>query len=417
MKSGFVKAPLPRAYFVGGDAEKHCTTIQAKDSKGSNGGRLAYCEDAVFWDSKDSEHNAVTSRRVLLSCDPGRKSWNTVMGPLRDPDPRGALWVLDYEGKDTPEPRKVDFVGYPADKDFHPLGLDISVSLAGNISNVFVVNHGRARTTVEQFTMDPSEPTTATYVRTISSKYFVAPNSVALTSPSSFFVTNDHVLTRRLPWYWGQTLPLVETLFALPLAFLAHVAIVNDNIPGSAVVQHTFPQLGIPFANGVAVSPDGSRVAVASSSLARVHVYKRTRSATGRESLELAQYVPVPFAPDNIAYDDEGNLCVAGHPFFPALIAVAKNTTAPDVGSPSWAVRLIPRDPGEPAMAEYDIKAPYPSSNRARAVVGHEIETVYQSDGVTPGGYPTSSSALRDSRTGTVFVVGLYAEGVLVCKP
>lgn len=416
MRSGLTQAPLPRAYFSGGDANEQCTIIHATDAKGGDGSKLEFCEDAVFWDVKTEQDGDVTGRQVLVSCDPGRKSWNTVMGPLRDPNPHGALWVVDYEGG-APNAKKVEFVGYPVGKDFHPLGIDISVSIAGNSSNVFVVNHGRYNTTIEQFTMHPSSPTKATYVRTISHKYFVAPNSIALTSPTSFFVTNDHILTRRLPGVLGHTLPLIETFFAIPLAFLGHVSIANDAGPGEAIIEHTFSKLGIPFANGVATSPDGKQVAVASSSLARVHIYKRTHDANGKQHLELTQYVPVPFAPDNLLYDDDGNLLVAGHPRFQSLGAVARNKTAPGVGSPSWLVKLVPRDAGEPLMTEYDLRAPYPASKRARAVVGHEVETIYQSDGLSPGGFSSSTTGLWDTKTGIVFISGLYAEGVLMCKP
>jgi hypothetical protein len=40
---------------------------------------LKYCEDAVLWDLPITLKEARTSSKLILSCDPGRKSWNTVM--------------------------------------------------------------------------------------------------------------------------------------------------------------------------------------------------------------------------------------------------------------------------------------------------------------------------------------------------
>jgi hypothetical protein len=167
---------------------------------------MKYCEDAVFWERVD-RNGAVVDKVLLLSCDPNRKAWNTVMGPLRDPSPRGALWFYDV-GAVGAEPRRIALEGYPEEHDFHPLGLDVYPAQPNQpYSNLFVVNHARNGSTIEQFTLSWDDPDRAHWVRTLSGPELVAPNALALTSPTSFYLTHDHRFTRRLPGILGKTYP------------------------------------------------------------------------------------------------------------------------------------------------------------------------------------------------------------------
>ena len=129
--------------------------------------------------------------------------------------------------------------------------------------------------------------------------------------------------------------------------------------------------------------------------------------------------VPVPFSPDNVIFDEHGALIVTGHPHFPSLIVVAANKT--DALAPSWVVSIAPRARGADGEvlstlpAEYDLQAPISASGKVSAVLSHEIETLFQSNGT---GFSSSSTGLLDSTTGTLYVTGLYAEdGAMVCKP
>ncbi|KAG6330029.1 hypothetical protein ID866_9060 [Astraeus odoratus] len=289
--------------------------------------------------------------------------------------------------------------------------MEVYPSKAGTPSNFFVVNHARANTTIEQFVLDPSQPTTAVHVRTLISPYFVSPNSVALTSPTSFYVSNDHLMTRRLPSPFGKILPVIESVGALPFSWLAHVTLNPDG-----TLEHKFVAFGVPFANGVAVSHDGSQVALSSTSQSEVFFYDRDQSTN---DLKYTRSVPVPFLPDNIMYDDDGALVVTGHPHFPSLIEVAANKTG--AISPSWAVSLRPisettyiKSTRDFAKRPYDQRAPLSASSIAPAALTHEVETLFQSDGTVFG---TSTTTLVDVRTGTLYMSGLYEEGMLICSP
>ncbi|KAI0065095.1 hypothetical protein BV25DRAFT_1868884 [Artomyces pyxidatus] len=381
---------LPVAYYAGGKHDNHC---EISDSDG-----MKFCEDARFWDRLD-EDGRIVDRVLLASCDPSRLSWNTVMGPLKDPQPRGAIWM--YRIRDNAAvPQRVVFEGYPNGHDFHPLGFDTST--------LFVTNHARERSTIEQFTLSWDTPYRAQWVQTLSIPEFVSPNSITLTSRTSFYLSQDHYFTRRLPGIIGKTIPLMESLLALPLGWVAHVAV---STPPDQKTSYSIAVPHVPFANGVALSPvgGGTLVAVASTTLGEIHFYTRNPAT---HALTLADRVSVPFAPDNIAFDDAGVLLVAGHPHFPSLAAVANNRSA--ARSPSWILTIGRRESETLLPEAYDLHAPVSASRRAPVSQKYDVQTVYQSNGTA---FQSSSTALRDTESGKIYATGLYEAGILVCSP
>lgn len=414
----FTSPTLPSFYFASPDGKPGSCQLLLDPA-----GELNSCEDIRFWEVKDHASEAVIERRVLLTCDPNRKNWNTVMGPLRDPNPLGALWVVDLTDGAPTSPRKLSLEGYPPNHDFHPLGFDITPAVTPNgVSHLFVVNHARERSTIEQFTLTPSQPTIAKYVRTITHKSLIAPNSIALTSNTSFYVTNDHLMTRRLPSILGKTLPITETVLSLPLAFVSYVEILKEN-GKDAILRHSYPQVMVPFANGIAVSPDGSELAVASSSMGEVRLFNRVKEVRegklSTEKLVLSASVRVPFAPDNVDYTHSGSkLLVTGHPNFGALTKVGANVTG--AYSPSWVVAVSRREAdGDELEEDFDALAPFPASKRVsrRSFPQHSMQTVYQSSGdPSEGGFSGSTTALWDEEHGFTFVSGLYEPGLLYCR-
>lgn len=334
------------------------------------------------------------------------------MGPLIDAESiQGNLWLIEFDGK-SEKAVEIELVGYPRTEVFHPLGVRVWPSQDGSTSNMFVVNHGRSRVTIEQFVLDPAKPTKAKYKRTIRSKYFISANALALTSPSSFFITNDHLFTRLLPSFLGKVLPVFETFTGLPLGFISHVSIYNED-SDAAVIRHTVPKFGIPFPNGIALSPDKRTLAISSSSYMRVQLFDRRQNANGTEILKYATSVSLPFAPDNIQTGDDGSWIVGGQPYFPALVAVAEGASEDEEHPPSWVASLSPRKAGEKVSSVFDEQASYPASRRVGASASHEIKTLYQGDGTVFG---SSTGGLVDSRTGTFFATGLFQEGILVCR-
>ncbi|KAI0250287.1 hypothetical protein BJV78DRAFT_605342 [Lactifluus subvellereus] len=428
---------FPHGYYAGGSHGGHCTIV--KDTLSND---MRYCEDAVFWERVEGTNGAVLDKVLLLSCDPNRKAWNTVMGPLSDPNPRGALWLYDIEAAGA-RPRRITLEGYPEAHDFHPLGLDVYPSRPQPdddqpYSNLFVVNHARNSSTIEQFALSWDAPDRARWVRTLSGPDLVSPNALALTSPTSFYLTHDHRFTRRLPGVLGKTLPVAESILALPLGWTTHVTLTDDTpsfssppsgssgTQSSATHTTTVAASRIPFANGIAVSPDGAQVAIASTTLCEILFYARdSDSGDAAAPLSLRARVPTPFAPDNVMFDSRGSLIVAGHPHFQSLVAVAANQTG--ARAPSWVVSITPApgpadaktraEEGEGGQRDgdvWDVGVPVPASRKVPRVPGYEMRTLYQSDG---SAFSASSTALRDAETGVLYIVGLYEEGLMVCSP
>lgn len=384
-----LKQPLPSHYFAYGDAATNCKVV--KDPVNDE---LGFCEDGVHWNGN----------KVLLSCDTNRLNWNTVMGPLRDPNPRGAIWVYDYTSSGS-VPQKVLLAGYPAHADFHPLGLAVHSDPATAKHTLFVVNHGRNESTVEVFDLAPRAPYAATYRRTLSHYLFFAPNAIAPTSATSFYLSQDHFFTRRLPWPLGALLAQLETALGLPFGQVQHVSF---DASSDAPPQVTWAGAGgVPFANGVAVDASGTRFAVASSSLGRVRFYARdprTNRLAHRETVQL------PFGPDNIEYAGDA-LVVAGHPMFPQLLARAAGRDV-DVGS--WVVAIRERTGASAASGDEDAAAPLSARKYLPPSPGYVLETLYQSDG-SGAGFGISTTGILDLPNKAFFVTGLYTPGLLQC--
>ncbi|KAF5327743.1 hypothetical protein D9619_004847 [Psilocybe cf. subviscida] len=435
-----IRSSFPRGYIANGNYTADCKTV--RDLAVPQPESMSNCEDETFWELRDATGRTV-QRPVLITCDAGRRAWNTVMGPLRDPKPLGSLWI--YYAAPTPSgptatttrkkylapsltpntPHRVALVDYPAGHTFHPLGIAVWPSTAGNASHLYVVNHAEKHTVVEQFLLDPARPTEARHVRTIASRWFVSPNALALTAPDAFYVSNDHLLTRRL-WLVGHVLPVMETVLGWPLGFVSHVTLTPPDASGAsstnAIASHFIAKYFVPFTNGVALSASGAHLAIVSSSLGQVWIYARD-AATSRLTQPLA-VVTVPFSPDNAHYTYNSKtgvdeLIVAGHPNFPDLVKLGDGT--PGAAAPSWVVTIVPKTvQGSKPEKVFDTEAPVSTNSKlAQDGATWTLKTLFQSDGnEEEGGFASSSTGLRDPETGTVYITGLLTSGgMLVCEP
>jgi len=332
---------------------------------------------------------------------------------LKYPDPHGTIWLYTPSTAKF-EPMAMD--NFPKDGYFHPLGIDILVDPQSSESLLAAINHGKDRTTIEIFSLqDEASSTKLIHIQTVSSPWFRAPNSIRLTSRTSFYMTQDHFFTRRLPWPLAPFLPLMETYLSLPTGVVNHVQFsdTSSDIAGAGPTDPliTWSALGIPFANGIGLSPDGEEVAVASSNMNALYLYDRDRSTHAlkhRETLEL------PFAADNVDYTHGGDILIAGHPHFPSLVSVAWNGTKV-TRSPSWVLevsRVKPGSGGSGAKGAGE-KAPYSAYERADMPDGYEMRTLYQSDG---SHFQSSTTGAWDAASKTLYVTGLYQEGLLICQ-
>ena len=108
------------------------------------------------------------------------------MGPLKNPNRRGSIWMYDVSG--TGPPQRVPLEGLPPMLDFKPLGIDIWDNGPGEAFSLFVVNHRRGNSVVDFFHLE-RKPLKMTYRRSFAMPAMCSPNNVAATGPKSFYMT------------------------------------------------------------------------------------------------------------------------------------------------------------------------------------------------------------------------------------
>jgi hypothetical protein len=429
--------------------------------------RLAYCEDAIPFSVPSDSEGEEESELVLLSCDPNRKRWNTVMGPLADPHgSQGAFWVVDPApvSGGEPEARKVRFE-WPAfasgETPFHPLGIEVvEPSVEGGERRLLAVNHGPKESTIEIFSLSSSSSpldVPAVHLHTLTHTLFTgAPNSIAvLPSPSShvlrFFLTHDHKFTRRTSSIWGKLANFIETVGALPLSRVDYVEVTllsaNSEGAGVTIKVETVADK-IAFANGLALSADEKTLVVASTTRRELHFYSVFDPLASPPSPNLTRTVKVPMLVDNLSLlpsspssGESFTVLAAGHPSYPAILSAAHSLhislhLPPSIAKilgvshwpgldfdstkqrgMSWAVSVE-----HPAPVKGD-EAEDPQMGSERRVGRKEkVEwrTVFQSHGRTEeGGFGGSTTAVVGSSGAEggakwLVVAGLYEEGVKV---
>ena len=255
-----------------------------------------------------------------------------------------------------------------------------------------------SRLVVDVFALHDENSPRLVYLKELYHPMFWAANSVTALSHNEFFLSLDHWFRRDgfIPWKWFA--PLLETALILPLGMVEYVKFGRNGI------DYTVPILGMPYPNGVSLSPDKSKLAVSSTSAGKVRVY----DVLPNGALANRTIIPVPFSPDNLHYQEDGSLLVAGHPHFPSIsqLGAKKRSTAP-----SWVVSI--HEKGANLTDDRNSNVPYSAYKRVSVHKDYMVRTVYQSDG---SGWSASSSALWAGKNkDKLFIGGLYTDGVLAC--
>jgi len=217
---------------------------------------------------------------------------------------------------------------------FHPRGCSFFAGGNGERRLMVISDRTEADHVVEIFDVVGAAFDTVAlrHVRPIAdADHFVSPNDLVAVDGDCFYVTNDHgarnVLLRSL-----------EDLFALPVSTVVFC-------DGSRC--HTVAK-GIVFANGIAIDRARGRLYVAATRSKKLHVYAWDAGDPAKE-LTGSDAVDLPGCPDNLEWDEDGNLWIGADPSFVqlALYAAGVHSTAP-----SQVLRVSFDDAGNPHAEE-----------------------------------------------------------------
>lgn len=284
-----------RAIEARGDVQ--CTAI----------GGLVGAEDIVADLGRQQAFVSVDDRRAALAGNPLR----------------GRIALLDLSASN---PTPVD-VTPPVPETFHPHGVSLWIDPASGARTLFVVNHvegglnaiGISR--VELF--DIAADGKLSHRGGVIGAEMNSPNDVLAVGPDQFYASNDHGSRTELGL-------MAENYLQLPRANVVYF----DGKGFRPVAD------GIRFANGLGLSPDGSRLYLAETTGFAVRTYARDRDSG---ALTLLSSTPVPNGADNIDMAPDGALWLAGHPHLLDFVAHAAD---PAKLSPSEVLRLVPQGDG-----------------------------------------------------------------------
>src|SRR6056297_4355174 len=219
--------------------------------------------------------------------------------------------------------------------DFRPHGISLFVGPDGR-ATLFVVNHpGESLSgappktgsldpahTVEVFALNGMR---LEHRETLAHESMISPNDIVAVGHRRFYFTNDHGSAPG----WKRTLEDY-----LRLGWANAVYFDGDEFHEAAD--------GLSYANGINLSPDGSRLYVAEVTHGRIREYARNAESGVLDELRRFD---VGFGVDNIEVDpDTGGLMLGGHV---KLLTFTRHAADADVLAPSQAARLLPGNPVE----------------------------------------------------------------------
>jgi len=206
--------------------------------------------------------------------------------------------------------------------DFHPHGIDFLKN--GNDIFIYAINHrSPILTTVEIFKWQPTNHELS-FEKTLKSPLLQSANDLSLFAPESFFITSD----------FGTTNPLQKKFEQYTYSASGYLSFFKLGTEPLKLKERLF------FANGVALSPDHSRLAVAAMLEKRIHIYRLPWRLPWQlppplhegderltpENTSQAHNIELSGAPDNITIDPSGTrMLVAVHPNLLALKSMSEN--------------------------------------------------------------------------------------------
>src|SRR5512135_1080054 len=218
---------------------------------------------------------------------------------LRPEDqPGGALFALDLSGEQVAQRLLTDqdALGFP----FHPGGISLFCGQNGE-RRLFVVNlRGTDDNAVEAFDVEGGRLRHAGTVR--DPEHLIGPNDLVALDGARFYVTNDHGARHAL-------LRVLEEGAALPWS----TVVFYDGSRFHTVAER------IVHANGIALDHARRRLYVAAVRSKQIYDYAWDAGDPARELTDRAE-IDLPGCPDNLEWDEDGNLWIGADPSFMKIL-------------------------------------------------------------------------------------------------
>ena len=247
--------------------------------------------------------------------------------------PGGSIFALDLRRETTLEKRLLaneDSLGFP----FHPRGCSLFTDKNGERRLMVISDRAASNHVVEIFDVVGAafETVGLRHVRTVvDADHLISPNDLAALDGDRFYVTNDHGARNML-------LRSLEDLCGLPLS----TVVFWDGSRFHKVAG------GIVFANGIALDRNRGRLHVAATRSKMIHTYRWNFEDPSKELSDPVSIV-LPGCPDNLEWDEEGNLWIGADPSF---VQLALYTAGVHAKAPSQVLCLSFDQDNEPRVEE-----------------------------------------------------------------
>jgi arylesterase/paraoxonase len=266
--------------------------------------------------------------------------------------PGGAIFALDLASEPLAKRILTDqaSLGFP----FHPRGCSLFSGPDGKRRLIVISNRAATEHVVEVFDLVGTgyDSIALQHVRTVADpRHLISPNDLVALDSDRFYVTNDHGARQA---FW-QTL---ETGIGLPWS----TVVFWDGSRFHTVAKE------IEYANGIALDRARKRLYVAATRSKRLYLYPWNPTDPAKE-LTNRDHIELPGCPDNLEWDEDGNLWTGANPSFlrGSIYVLGITPTAP-----SLILRLSFDDGTEPRVEEVwrDETGEIISSSSVAAVYG-----------------------------------------------
>lgn len=235
-------------------------------------------------------------------------SYNRFSYKAGEPTP-GAIFTLDFrDPKAVPED-----IALPPKLEFHPHGISLYEGENGE-TYLFAINHNERGNFVEIYQYVDGQ---LEHQETVTHELMHEPNDLIAVGPREFYLSNHMGSTSSLGQKLERFIPLSRS----------YVLYYDGNTMRKAAED-------IGAANGMAVSPDGTKLYVAATQGKHVLVYDRDPQTA---ELALRDTIALDGFPDNIEMDRDGNLLVA---VLPKALTYLAHRKDPDVMAPTMVVKI-----------------------------------------------------------------------------